>query len=98
LGLDVATPVRQHVGAGCRPFAVHAAGLGASTLLVASDGLLRYAKLADIGRLGAGADLDAAVRGLVELARLRSGGLPDVSVVSRGCTVTVGAPARPSRA
>jgi hypothetical protein len=47
------------------------------TLLVASDGLLRYAKLADIARLAAGADLDAAARGLVELVRLSSGALPD---------------------
>jgi serine/threonine protein phosphatase PrpC len=70
------------VGAGCRPFAVHAAGLGAGTLLVASDGLLRYAKPADIARLAAGPDLDAAARGLVELVRLRSGALPDdVAVV-----------------
>jgi len=70
------------VGAGCRPFAVHAAALGAGTLFVASDGLLRYAKPADIARLAAGADLDAAARGLVDLVRLRSGALPDdVSVV-----------------
>jgi hypothetical protein len=42
----------------------------------------RYAKPADIARLAAGADLDAAARGLVELVRLRSGALPDdVTVV-----------------
>lgn len=70
------------VGAGCCPFAVHAAALGGGTLLVASDGLLRYAKPADIARLAAGPDLEAAARGLVDLVRLRSGALPDdVSVV-----------------
>lgn len=70
------------VGAGCRPFAVHAAALEGGTLLLASDGLLRYAKPADIARLAVGADLDTAARGLVELVRLRSGALPDdVAVV-----------------
>jgi hypothetical protein len=48
------------VDAGCRLFAVHAAALGGGMLLVASDGLLRYAKPADIARMAAGADLDAA--------------------------------------
>jgi hypothetical protein len=70
------------VGSGCRPFAIRAAALGAGTLLVASDGLLRYAKPADIARRAAGPDLAAAARGLVDLVRLRSGALPDdVSVV-----------------
>ncbi len=70
------------VGAGCRPVAVRAAALGAGTLLVASDGLLRYAKPSEIAWVAAGRDLVVAVRGLVDLVRLRSGALPDdVSVV-----------------
>jgi hypothetical protein len=56
--------------------------LGAGTLLVASDGLLRYAKPADIARLAAGPDLDATACGLVELVRPRSDALPD-DVASR---------------
>jgi PPM family protein phosphatase len=70
------------LGDGCRPFSISAPPLGARTLLVASDGLLRYAKPSDIARLAAGADLDAAARALVDLVRLPTGGLQDdVSVV-----------------
>lgn len=56
--------------------------LGGGTLLVASDGLLRYAKRDDIVRLAQGADIAAAAKALIELVRLPSGQLPDdVSVV-----------------
>jgi len=56
--------------------------LGDGTLLVASDGLLRYAKRDDIARIAGGPDLAAAAKALVELVRLPSGELPDdVSVV-----------------
>lgn len=65
------------VGDGCRPFAVSGPALGAGTLLVASDGLLRYAKLADIARVAVGTDLTAAGRALIELVRMPSGGLQD---------------------
>src|SRR4051812_3012762 len=58
------------VGAGCRPVSFRAAALGAGTLLVASDGLLRYARADDIARVVARADLAAAARGLIELVRL----------------------------
>ena len=52
------------------------------TLLVASDGLFRFAQRADIVRLATGPDLAAAARAIVELVRLPSGQLPDdVSVV-----------------
>lgn len=52
------------------------------TLLVASDGLLRYAKRDDIARLARGEDLVAAARALVELVRLPTGELQDdVSIV-----------------
>jgi serine/threonine protein phosphatase PrpC len=56
--------------------------LGGGTLLVASDGLLRYAKEAEIARVARGVDLDVAAKALVELVRLPSKQLPDdVSVV-----------------
>ena len=58
------------------------APLAGATLLVASDGLFRYAKPEAIARVAAGPDLAAAARELVELVRLPSGELPDdVAVV-----------------
>ncbi len=52
------------------------------TLLVASDGLLNYAKRADIVTIVNGPDLEAAAAALVQLVRLPSGNLADdVSVV-----------------
>ena len=70
------------LGAGCQPFEIHAAPLRADTLLVASDGLLRYARPDDIARLASGPDPAAAARSLIELVRLKSGALPDdVAVV-----------------
>lgn len=70
------------VGDGCHPFRVSAQPLGDGTLLVASDGLLRYAKRRDIVRVATGVDLVVAARGLVDLIRLPAGGLQDdVSIV-----------------
>lgn len=70
------------VGAGCVPFAVHANPIGTCTLLVASDGLLRYAKQQEIARVARGPDLATAARMLLDLVRLPSGGLQDdVSIV-----------------
>jgi serine/threonine protein phosphatase PrpC len=70
------------VGSGCIPFAIAPRALGGSTLLVASDGLLRCAKPADIARLARGADLAAAATALVDLVRLPTGKLQDdVSIV-----------------
>lgn len=70
------------VGAGCSPFAFRVRGLERGTLLVASDGLFNYAKPDDIARVAAGADLNAAARGLIDLVRLPTGGLQDdVSIV-----------------
>ena len=70
------------LGDGASPFEITAAALGTGTLLVASDGLLRYARSEAIVQLVSAADLAAAARGLVDLVRLRSGALPDdVSVV-----------------
>ncbi|MBA3465111.1 MAG: serine/threonine protein phosphatase [Deltaproteobacteria bacterium] len=70
------------LGSGCMPVGFAAGPIGTATLLVASDGLVRYAKQQDIARIARGADLVAAARALVELVRLPSGGLQDdVAVV-----------------
>jgi serine/threonine protein phosphatase PrpC len=70
------------VGAGCTPSAIHGGTLGEGTLLVASDGLLKYAKPSDIARIAGGADLQEVARALIDLVRLRSGQLQDdVSIV-----------------
>lgn len=70
------------VGGGCVPFVFHAGPIGKATLLVASDGLLRYAKQQDIADIARGPDLATAARSLVELVRLPSGDLQDdVAVV-----------------
>lgn len=73
---------KPFVGAGCTPTAIPPTPLGARTLLVASDGLLRYARHADIARAARIADLSLAVHVLVELVRMPSGALhDDVTVV-----------------
>ncbi len=70
------------IGDGAVVTPIDAGALRGGTLLVASDGLLRYAKPADIARVATGPDLAAAARALVELVRLPSGQVPDdVSVV-----------------
>ena len=52
------------------------------TLLLASDGLLKYTSLEKIAATVAIADIDDAAKKLVELVRYRSGALPDdVSVL-----------------
>ena len=70
------------VGAGCVPVRIPATRLDRGTLLVASDGLWRYAKPGDITRLACGDDLSVAARALVDLVRLPGGKLQDdVAVV-----------------
>lgn len=70
------------VGDGCVPVGVRPARLERGTLLVASDGLFRYAKRADIVRIANGSDLGTAARALVDLVRLPNGTLQDdVAVV-----------------
>jgi serine/threonine protein phosphatase PrpC len=52
------------------------------TLLLASDGLFKYARRADIARIATGPDLEVTAAELIENVRLRSGDLQDdVSVV-----------------
>jgi len=52
------------------------------TLLVTSDGLVKYAPVPKICAAATGADIEVAARQLVDLVRLRSGALQDdVSVV-----------------
>ena len=48
-----------------------------ATLLLATDGLLKYGQRDRIAVLARGADLQVAVRQLADLPRLRSGALPD---------------------
>jgi PPM family protein phosphatase len=70
------------VGDGCVPWRIPPMRLDGRTLLVASDGLLRYAKRADIVRIASGEDLHAAARALIEVVRLANGTLQDdVAVV-----------------
>jgi serine/threonine protein phosphatase PrpC len=70
------------VGSGCVPWPIAPTGLDGGTLLVASDGLLRYSKRTDIVRLASGADLQAAARALIDVVRLPNGELQDdVAVV-----------------
>ena len=47
------------------------------TILIASDGLVKYAPPRRICEVARGPDLDQAARQLVDLVRLRSGALPD---------------------
>jgi hypothetical protein len=56
--------------------------LGSGTLMLASDGLLKYGRRMDIANQCLHDDLDAVALGLTELPRLRSGDVPDdVAVV-----------------
>jgi serine/threonine protein phosphatase PrpC len=73
--------VRQHrklrLGSGrARPVSFSRPGL-AGTLLVATDGLLNYARREKIAALALQADLDRVARDLIELVRLPGGGLQD---------------------
>jgi serine/threonine protein phosphatase PrpC len=70
------------IGDGAMVTPIEHGPLAGGTLLVASDGLLRYAKPDAIARVAGGADIEAAATQLVELVRFPSGELPDdVSVV-----------------
>jgi serine/threonine protein phosphatase PrpC len=73
---------RPMIGSGAAavtPIAGHARG---GTLLLASDGFAKYAPAGKAAAVAMGPDLVRAVEGLIDLVRLRSGGLQDdVSVV-----------------
>jgi PPM family protein phosphatase len=70
------------VGSGCVPFRVAPTDFGDGTLLVASDGLLYYAKRRDIIRIARGPDVAIAAQALIDLVRLPNGELQDdVAVV-----------------
>src|SRR5262245_4547007 len=70
------------LGANCVPSMVRGRSLEGGTLLVASDGLIKYASQASIARIAGGEDLAFAALSLVDLVRLRSGALQDdVSIV-----------------
>jgi serine/threonine protein phosphatase PrpC len=70
--------VKPLIGTGASsPFAFRLRGLERGTMVVASDGLFKYAKAADIARVARSTDIAAAARGLVDLVRLTSGLLPD---------------------
>jgi len=62
---------------GSSPFAFRLRGLERGTLLVASDGLWKYAKADAIARVARTADIGAAAAGLVDLVRLPTGALQD---------------------
>jgi serine/threonine protein phosphatase PrpC len=51
--------------------------LGDATLLLATDGLFKYARRDRIAAVALGPDLQTAAHALADLARLRSGALPD---------------------
>lgn len=65
------------LGAGATPVAFTAGPLADRTLLLASDGLWRYARPADIVAAARRTDLADAAAALLALVRLPSGGLPD---------------------
>ncbi len=70
------------VGSGCVPVGFTGTFPAGATLVVASDGLLRYARRADLVRIATAGSIESAARALLELVRLPSGGLQDdVSIV-----------------
>jgi PPM family protein phosphatase len=71
------------VGASCEPIAFGSGPLGEGTLIVASDGLLRYANRKDIMFVvERDEDVDVIARRLIDLVRLPNDTLPDdVAVV-----------------
>lgn len=65
------------LGAGATPVAFTAGPLADRTLVLASDGLWKYARPADISAAARLTDLAAAAAALLALVRLPSGDLPD---------------------
>lgn len=81
IDLTVGQSRKPLVGAGGRPWRIPATPLGDGTLLVASDGLFRYAQRAAILRMAAADDLAAAAQALIGLVRLPTGALQDDAAV-----------------
>ncbi|HEY5945738.1 MAG TPA: SpoIIE family protein phosphatase [Kofleriaceae bacterium] len=70
------------LGSGAQLTPTTAVELGDATLLIASDGLFRFAKQIDIAQAVCSADLDTAAEQLVDLVRTDAGNvLDDVSIV-----------------
>jgi serine/threonine protein phosphatase PrpC len=65
------------VGSGSAAAVPFEAELGAATLLLASDGLLKYAQRNQIAALARDADVERVAHQLAQLPRLRSGELQD---------------------
>jgi hypothetical protein len=65
------------VGDGCEAVAISPTQLATGTLVVATDGLFRYVKRGDIARIARQRDLDAAIRDLLDAARVASRDLQD---------------------
>jgi PPM family protein phosphatase len=80
--LTAGQPRKPLLGGGCDPAPIRGGPLASGTLLVGSDGLLKYARRSDIARIAISPDLQRAARELIDLVRLESGALQDdVSVV-----------------
>jgi serine/threonine protein phosphatase PrpC len=81
--LTHAQHLKPLVGAGATPVSTITGPLGTGTLLVASDGLFRYARVNDIARIATGPDLAAAADQLIDLVRIQPAGnvADDVSIV-----------------
>ncbi len=73
-------PPKPLVGDGCMAYEI-ASSFDRGTLLVASDGLVKYASRDRIASIARGEDLDAATHALIELVRLPSGKLQDDTTV-----------------
>jgi len=70
------------LGSGCLPVAFEGMLPAGATLIVASDGLLRYAKRRELIRVATTDTVEVAARALLDLVRLPSGRLQDdVSIV-----------------
>jgi serine/threonine protein phosphatase PrpC len=75
-------PAKPLVGDGCMASEIVSRPFTTGTLLVASDGLVRYADRPRIAAIAHDKHLEAAAKALIELVRLPSGRLPDdVTVV-----------------
>ncbi len=73
-------PPKPLVGDGCMVYEI-ASSFDRGTLLVASDGLVKYAGRDRIASIARGDDLDVATNALIELVRLPSGKLQDDTTV-----------------